>query len=65
MKNIKRLIGKYWRRECKSRLVNFKTLPDWIWVLDPLDGTMDFIQGTKYAMHLALNYKQKPYIGIF
>ena len=38
---------------------------DWIWVLDPLDGTKDFIQGTgNYAMHLALNYKQKPYIGI-
>ena len=26
---------------------------------------MDFMQGTSnYAMHLALNYKQKPYIGI-
>tara|TARA_Y100000739_G_C20585350_1_gene455008 strand:- start:162 stop:1061 length:900 start_codon:yes stop_codon:yes gene_type:complete len=38
---------------------------DWIWVLDPLDGTKDFIQGTNnYAMHLALNYKKKPYIGI-
>ena len=38
---------------------------DWVWVLDPLDGTKDFIQGTSnYAMHLALNYKQKPYIGI-
>ena len=38
---------------------------DWIWVLDPLDGTKDFIQGTSnYAMHLALNYKQKPVIGI-
>ncbi len=38
---------------------------DWIWVLDPLDGTKDFIQGTSnYAMHLALNYKQKPYIGV-
>ena len=36
-----------------------------MWVLDPLDGTKDFIQGTSnYAMHLALNYKQKPYIGI-
>ena len=44
---------------------NFETRPDWIWVLDPLDGTKDFIQGTgNYAMHLALNYKQKPYIGI-
>ena len=30
-----------------------------------LDGTKDFIQGTQnYAMHLALNYKRKPYIGI-
>ena len=37
---------------------------DWIWVLDPLDGTKDFIQGTgNYAMHLALNFKEKPYIG--
>ena len=38
---------------------------DWLWVLDPLDGTKDFIQGTgNFAMHLALNYKRKPYIGI-
>ena len=38
---------------------------DWLWVLDPLDGTKDFIQGTRnYAMHLALNYKQKPSLGI-
>ncbi|KGF86506.1 3'(2'),5'-bisphosphate nucleotidase CysQ [Prochlorococcus marinus] len=37
---------------------------DWLWVLDPLDGTKDFIQGTgNYAMHLALNYKNKPYLG--
>ena len=37
---------------------------DWIWVLDPLDGTKDFIQGTgNYAMHLALNFRQKPCIG--
>jgi len=50
---------------------NFKIQPnysnnvDWLWVLDPLDGTKDFIQGTQnYAMHLALNYKRKPYIGI-
>ena len=38
---------------------------DWLWVLDPLDGTKDFIQGTgNYAMHLALNYKHKPHIGV-
>ena len=38
---------------------------DWLWILDPLDGTKDFIQGTgNYAMHLALNYRGKPYLGI-
>jgi len=42
----------------------FDSKTDWIWVLDPLDGTKDFIQGTgNYAMHLALNFKQKPYLG--
>ena len=44
---------------------NYFNNNDWLWVLDPLDGTKDFIQGTQnYAMHLALNYKRKPYIGI-
>ena len=43
----------------------FNSKKDWIWILDPLDGTKDFIQGTQnYAMHLALNYKQRPFIGI-
>ena len=38
---------------------------DWLWVLDPLDGTKDFIQGTtNYAMHLGLNYKKKPFLGV-
>ena len=42
----------------------FDSKKDWLLVLDPLDGTKDFIQGTgNYAMHLALNFKQKPYIG--
>ena len=41
------------------------TNAEWLWILDPLDGTKDFIQGTKnYAMHLALNYKQKPILGV-
>ncbi len=39
--------------------------PNWLWVLDPLDGTKDFIQGTgNYAMHLALNFKKKPFLGV-
>jgi len=48
----------------KSSSKVFKSKSDWIWILDPLDGTKDFIQRTgNYAMHLALNFKQKPYIG--
>ena len=47
-----------------STISNNEITSDWQWVLDPLDGTKDFIQGTgNYAMHLALNYKHKPYIG--
>ncbi len=38
---------------------------DWVWVIDPLDGTKDFIEGTgQYAMHLALLFKKKLIIGI-
>ena len=43
----------------------FDSRNDWIWVLDPLDGTKDFIQGTgNYAMHLALIYKKNSILGI-
>ena len=49
----------------KQTTYTSQTKSDWMWVLDPLDGTKDFIQGTRnYAMHLALNFKLKPYIGI-
>jgi len=70
---IKNIEGKYkginWEILSEE---NVKSIPhefdknfDWRWVLDPLDGTKDFIQGSSnYAMHLALNYKQKPFIGI-
>ena len=49
----------------KDESNSFEAKSDWCWVLDPLDGTKDFIQGTgNYAMHLALNYKQQPLIGV-
>jgi 3'(2'), 5'-bisphosphate nucleotidase len=49
----------------KIKTNHYEKNADWVWVLDPLDGTKDFIQGTgNYAMHLALNYKQKPIIGV-
>lgn len=38
---------------------------DWLWVLDPLDGTRDFLQGTgEYAVHLALVHQQSPVLGL-
>ena len=37
----------------------------WCWMIDPLDGTKDFLQGSEnYAVHIALIYKKKPKIGI-
>ena len=49
----------------KSVPYDFDSNHDWVWVLDPLDGTKDFIQGTSnYAIHLALNYKNKPFLGV-
>ena len=38
---------------------------DWIWIIDPLDGTMDFINGTgEYAVHIALTYQKKVILGV-
>ena len=51
--------------ESINNLSKLKINSDWLWILDPLDGTKDFIQGTgDFAMHLALNYRNKPIIGI-
>ena len=37
----------------------------WRWILDPLDGTKDFLQGTgEYAVHLALVQQQRPVLGV-
>lgn len=38
---------------------------DFIWVIDPLDGTTNFIhQSTPYAISIGLLYKKKPVIGV-
>ena len=71
---IKRIKEKYkninWAILSEESVKNKNDCPDtsdaeWLWILDPLDGTKDFIQGTEnYAMHLALNYRQKPILGV-
>ncbi|MEB3309463.1 MAG: 3'(2'),5'-bisphosphate nucleotidase CysQ [Snowella sp.] len=38
---------------------------DWVWIIDPLDGTRDFIDKTgEYALHIALAYKQQPVVAV-
>jgi 3'(2'), 5'-bisphosphate nucleotidase len=38
---------------------------EWLWVLDPLDGTRDFLKGNgEYAVHLALVRHHTPVLGM-
>ena len=49
----------------EKQLKTGKDKKAWQWILDPLDGTKDFLQGSEnYAVHLALSHKKKPRIGI-
>lgn len=43
-----------------------KALPqDWVWIIDPLDGTRDFIDKTgEYAVHIALTYQKEPVLAV-
>jgi 3'(2'), 5'-bisphosphate nucleotidase len=37
----------------------------WVWIIDPLDGTRDFIDKTgEYAIHIALTYQGRPRLAI-
>ncbi len=50
----------------KDNLKQGEPLPsEWLWILDPLDGTKDFLQGTgDYAVHLALVRSGRPVFGV-
>lgn len=38
---------------------------EWVWIIDPLDGTRDFIEKTgQYAVHIALAHQGRPQIGV-
>lgn len=38
---------------------------DWVWIVDPLDGTRDFIDKTgEYAVHIALAYQGSPVLSV-
>jgi 3'(2'), 5'-bisphosphate nucleotidase len=37
----------------------------WVWIIDPLDGTRDFIDKTgEYAIHIALAYQGSPVVAV-
>ncbi|MBD2013958.1 3'(2'),5'-bisphosphate nucleotidase CysQ [Microcoleus sp. FACHB-53] len=53
----------------------YKSLPDatkeslvntpWVWIIDPLDGTRDFINKTgEYAIHIALAHQGRPVVAV-
>lgn len=38
---------------------------DWVWIIDPMDGTSDFIRRTnEFAVHIGLTYRQRPVLGL-
>jgi 3'(2'), 5'-bisphosphate nucleotidase len=38
---------------------------DWVWAIDPMDGTSDFINRTgEFAVHIGLSYRQRPVLGL-
>ena len=37
----------------------------WVWIIDPLDGTKDFLQKTgEFAVHIALTYQGRPVVAV-
>ena len=50
----------------KNQLIDASFLDsEWLWILDPLDGTKDFLAGTgEYAVHLALVRNHRPVLGV-
>jgi 3'(2'), 5'-bisphosphate nucleotidase len=38
---------------------------DWVWIIDPIDGTKEFVNKTgEYAVHIALVYQQRPVLSV-
>ncbi|MCS6960236.1 MAG: 3'(2'),5'-bisphosphate nucleotidase CysQ [Pseudanabaenaceae cyanobacterium SKYGB_i_bin29] len=38
---------------------------DWVWIIDPLDGTHEFVERKgEFAIHIGLAYQQRPVLGI-
>ncbi|MBD2361435.1 3'(2'),5'-bisphosphate nucleotidase CysQ [Anabaena minutissima FACHB-250] len=50
----------------KSKIdTDTNSAPDWVWIIDPLDGTRDFIEKTgDYAVHIALVKAHRPVLAV-
>ncbi|MBH8575972.1 3'(2'),5'-bisphosphate nucleotidase CysQ [Nostocaceae cyanobacterium CENA369] len=49
----------------KSRRDTQPDNPPWVWIIDPLDGTRDFIDKTgDYAVHIALVQETRPVLAV-
>jgi len=52
----------------KSYLESCGQIPlpqSWVWIIDPLDGTRDFIDKTgEFAVHIALAFEGKPVLAV-
>ncbi|MBF2016999.1 MAG: 3'(2'),5'-bisphosphate nucleotidase CysQ [Rivularia sp. T60_A2020_040] len=45
--------------------IDGKNHSEWVWIIDPLDGTKDFISKTgEYAIHIALVRNQRPELAL-
>ncbi len=56
----------YLSEETYKAAANPEPLPqEWVWIVDPLDGTRDFIDRTgEYALHIALTYRGRPVLAV-
>lgn len=64
-KNLKKLIPESWilSEETTDNLNRLKQ--EYIWIIDPIDGTRDFInKKTSYAISVGLVHKNKPVLGV-
>ena len=49
----------------KGNKANLTTLPDYVWYVDPLDGTTNFVHGLPgYTVSIALAFKNKVCVGV-
>ncbi|KAM3107463.1 3'(2'),5'-bisphosphate nucleotidase CysQ family protein [Phormidesmis sp. 146-33] len=49
----------------KNQPISARRGKPWVWIIDPLDGTKDFINKTgEYAVHIALTHEGRPLLAV-